>query len=194
MISLQKPSAAQVDAFLSRVRAHGFSYSDVGATLGKIPVGYTIDHNRIMLGRGVAAFRTASTALQRWQMFDLGWVKAFADSDRIVKGATVAVLISHLGFWSLNASRIVYVIEESRRFGFAYGTLADHAETGEERFLIDWLDDDSVTYEILAFSRPAKWWSKIGRPVARLLQMRFARDSMSVMKDVSRRHSASPRR
>ena len=185
MISLQQPSAAQVDAFLSRARLHGFSYPDVGATGGKISGGYTIDHNRVVLGRGAATFHTAAAALRRWEMFKLGWINAFPESDRIEKGTTVAVVISHFGFWSLNANRIVYVIEESRRFGFAYGTLVDHAETGEERFLIEWLDDDSVAYDILAFSKPAVWWSKIGRPVARLLQKRFARDSMSAMKKQS---------
>ena len=187
MISRQKPSDAQVDAFLSRARSHGFSYPEVGATCAEIPAGYTIDHNRVVLGRGSATFHAASIALQRWQMFDLLWVKAFPDSDRIEKGTTVAVLISHLGFWSLNASRIVYVIEDSRRFGFAYGTLADHAEKGEERFQIEWLEDDTVAYDILAFSKPAMWWSKVGRPFARALQKRFARDSMSIMRAISRR-------
>src|SRR5262245_36067482 len=187
MISFRKPSAVEVDAFLSRARSHGFSYSDVGATRGNIPAGYTIDHNRIVLGRGNGTYRTAIAALQRWEMFKLGWLEAFPENSRIEKGTTVAALISHFGFWSLNATRIVYVIEESRRFGFAYGTLVDHAETGEERFLIEWLEDDTVAYDILAFSKPAVWWSKIGRPFARLLQKRFARDSLSAMKQISRR-------
>src|SRR5262245_10913406 len=187
MISLRKPSAAEVDAFLSRVQVHGFSYSDVGATLRKIPGGYTIDHNRVVLGRGDATFHRAVASLKRWQTFKLGWLEAFPENSRIEIGTTVAVLVSHFGFWSLNATRVVYVMEEPHRFGFAYGTLVDHAETGEERFLIEWLDDDTVIYDILAFSKPAVWWSKIGRPFARVLQKRFARDSMAAMKQISRR-------
>jgi len=34
------------------------------------------------------------------------------------------------GVWFLNAARIVYVIDEPRRFSFAYGTLPGHAERG----------------------------------------------------------------
>jgi uncharacterized protein (UPF0548 family) len=30
------------------------------------------------------------------------------------------------------------VIEEPRRYGFAYGTLAEHAESVEERFVLEW--------------------------------------------------------
>jgi uncharacterized protein (UPF0548 family) len=52
----------------------------------------------------------------------------------------------------------VYVIDEEgpvKRFGFAYGALAEHEESGEERFTIEWnRDDDKVWYYILAFSRP----------------------------------------
>ena len=64
----------------------------------------------------------------------------------------------HFGFWSLNACRIVYTIDEEGpvvRFGFAYGTLPDHAEQGEERFSVEWHHEDgTVWYDILAFSRP----------------------------------------
>ena len=91
----------------------------------------------------------------------------------------------HIKFWSLNACRIVYVIDEEtdvKRFGFAYGTLADHAERGEERFTIEWnLSDDSVWYDILAFSQANKPAAKLGYPITRMFQRRFARDSMKRM-------------
>jgi len=75
------------------------------------------------------------------------------------------------------------VTEEERRFGFAYGTLADHAEQGEERFSIEWSSaDDSVWYDIFAFSQPRHWSARVGKPAARLLQKRLARNSMAAMK------------
>jgi len=95
------------------------------------------------------------------------------------------VLAHHLGIWSLNACRIVSVIEEEdeRRFGFIYGTLPDHAERGQEQFTVSWQrSDDSVWYDILAYSRPNQLLSRIGYPITRLLQKRFARDSMRAMK------------
>ena len=114
----------------------------------------------------------------------------------IQAGNTVAMRARHFGFWSLNACRIVYVIAdgvdhlseqdsgptEVHRFGFAYGTLPDHAERGEERFTIEWRpEDDSVWYDILAFSRPHQIAARIGYPITRRLQKRFVRESLRAM-------------
>jgi uncharacterized protein (UPF0548 family) len=85
--------------------------------------------------------------------------------------------------WTLNACRIVHVVDEPRRFGFAYGTLPDHVESGEERFIVEWnQDDDTVWYDILAFSRPNHFLTRLGYPLVRRLQKRFARDSAGTMK------------
>ncbi len=107
----------------------------------------------------------------------------------VAVGRTVAVQARTFGFWSLNACRIVYVIDEDepvKRFGFAYGTLPDHVERGEERFLIAWHPDDSVWYDIFAFSRPRHAMVRMGFPVAPRLQRRFARDSLNAMQAASR--------
>ena len=70
----------------------------------------------------------------------------------------MAVIARRLGLWWLNACRIVYVVDEPgpvSRYGFAYGTLPDHAGSGEERFLVEWdRASGEVWYDILAFSRP----------------------------------------
>lgn len=149
------------------------------------PSGYKADHNRIELGKGAAIFARAIEAVRNWKMFDLGWVKLFRSNAPIEVGTTVCVRVHHFGFWSLNACRIVYVINENEaieRFGFAYGTLTDHAERGEERFIIEWNHkDDSVSYDILAFSQPGQFLAKLGYPLARSLQKRFARDSKQAM-------------
>jgi uncharacterized protein (UPF0548 family) len=68
------------------------------------------------------------------------------------------------------------------RFGFAYGTLPGHLEAGEERFLIEWAhDDDSVWYDILAFSRPRHFLTRLGKWQVRRLQQRFRDDSVAAM-------------
>jgi uncharacterized protein (UPF0548 family) len=85
----------------------------------------------------------------------------------------------------LNACRIVFLVDEEsplKRFGFAYGTLAEHAESGEERFTIEWnRDDDRVWYDILAFSRPKQMLARLGYPLSRSLQKRFAEGSKAAM-------------
>ena len=69
------------------------------------------------------------------------------------------------------------------RYGFAYGTLPGHAESGEERFNVEWHEqDDAVWYDIVAFSRPQQFLARLGYPFARRLQKRFARDSAAAMR------------
>ena len=97
----------------------------------------------------------------------------------------MAVLIRHLGLWSLNGSRVLYQVgslDDKDHFGFAYGTLVNHAEAGEELFevFID-PETDEVVYRIRAASRPRAVLARLGRPVARALQARFRRDSTAAM-------------
>ena len=98
----------------------------------------------------------------------------------------MAVLIRHLGFWSLNGCRVVYGVgggTDETRFGFAYGTLTNHAESGEELFevFIDPATED-VFYRIRATSWPRALLARVGQPIVRMLQARFRRHSVESMK------------
>jgi uncharacterized protein (UPF0548 family) len=68
--------------------------------------------------------------------------------------------------------RVIYVVDEARRYGFAYGTLPGHPECGEEAFVVEHRPDDEVVFAISAFSRPADWLVRIGGPFVRRLQAR----------------------
>ena len=184
MFRISAPTERDVEEFIAAQRNLPYTYSEVGATNTTPPAGYNVDHNRVRLGEGEATYLRAIEALKNWRHFDLGWVTIVPRGVAIEAGATVAVKARAFGTWSLNACRIVYVIDEPRRFGFAYGTLPGHVECGEERFLIEWLPDDSVWYDILAFSRPQHPLVKLSAPLARRLQKRFARESLARMKSV----------
>lgn len=186
MFALTKPSSERVNRFINEQRKLPFSYPEAGATNSDLPSGYNIDHNRIQLGHGEETFLNAVAAVQSWAMHDLGWVEICWPDAPIAADATVAVLCRHFGFWSCHPAKIVYVVDDvddqARRYGFAYGTLPAHDEQGEERFLIEWRrEDDSVWYDILAFSRPASILAKFGYPLVRMLQKRFGKDSKQSM-------------
>jgi uncharacterized protein (UPF0548 family) len=182
LLSLRKPTPLEIRAFLDRQRGAPFSYPDVGATRSTLPPGWAVDHNRIRLGQGRADFEAACAAVRRWEMFRIGWVEIQGADAPPAAGMVVGPLAHVFGVWFLNACRVVYVIEEERRFGLAYGTLPAHAESGEERFSVEWREeDDSVWYDLLAFSRPGHWLTRLGQPVVRRLQKRFAKASMAAM-------------
>jgi uncharacterized protein (UPF0548 family) len=182
MMRLGRPTTDQVRAHLATQRDLAFTHDDVGATRDdRAPAGYAHDHSRQHLGTGEATFARAREAIRAWAMFPapLAWIEPLPIPIEV--GQQAGVVIHALGLWWLNAARIVYVIDEPRRFGFAYGTLPGHVERGEERFLVEWLADDSVWYDLRAFSQPRYWPVRIGKPVARALQRRFARMSKAAM-------------
>ena len=185
MLSLRKPSAESIRPFLEAQAKLPFSYVAVGATATTPPADYAVDRTRIKLGEGEPVFRSAIVALRCWEQFRLGWVEAWSPDTPIQTGEVVAVMGRAIGLWWLNACRIVYVVDQSgpiSKFGFAYGTLPGHVESGEERFLIEWdRGENSVWYDILAFSRPNHFLTRLGYPVVRRTQKRFGRDSAASM-------------
>ena len=76
---------------------------------------------------------------------------------------------------------MVYVVDEPDRAGFAYGTLPGHPESGEELFAVELRTDGSVVATIYAFSRPARWYTRLGGPVARLAQRLMTRRYLAAM-------------
>ncbi|MGI9429279.1 MAG: DUF1990 family protein [Bythopirellula sp.] len=196
MSLVRKPTAAEIKKFLDRQRVEDFSYSDVGDTQTGPPVSFDVDRNRILLGRGAADFDAACEALRQWQMFPRGWTELVPANAEQREGVTLAMLARCFGKWWLNACRIVYVVDDRhphRRIGFAYGTLPGHVECGEERFLIEWDDEDQVWYEIYSFSRPRHWLVKLCYPLARRLQKRFVKQSLAQMQMIVAACGCEPR-
>jgi uncharacterized protein (UPF0548 family) len=139
---LRKPLDARIGRFLDDQRSPPFSYPEVGASREGAPPGYPVNQLWRRLGAGPETFARAVEALRRWKMYETGWTKLCWPDVPITGGTVVGVLGLHFGLWSLNACRIVYVIEEEgsllKRYGFAFGTLPGHVERGEERFTVEW--------------------------------------------------------
>jgi uncharacterized protein (UPF0548 family) len=183
MWQVRRPTPAQLQAFRAAQRTLPFSYPCAGVTRvgGPTPRGFDRDQNRQRLGVGEAVFDAARSAIRAWRMFPRPLATIEPAGIPIVEGETAVVLVRLFGVWFINSARIVYVIDEPRRFGFAYGTLPGHAERGEERFLVEWLNDDSVWYDLDAVSRPRYWAAQLAYPLTRRIQRRFARRSKAAM-------------
>jgi uncharacterized protein (UPF0548 family) len=200
MLLLNKPSDELVRQFIASQQNLSFTYPAVRATQNNLRAqplaGFTVDHNGIKLGAGKEIYERARAALQSWKQFDLGWITVRPSKTPLEVGTTVVVQARAFGLWWLNAARIVYVVDERQgpnlRYGFAYGTLPDHVERGEERFTVEWRkdEDDSVWYDIYAFSRPKHPLARLGFPLTRMLQKRFVRDSLEEMKAAATKFAA----
>jgi hypothetical protein len=102
---MRRPSAAEISRFLDDSHRLPLSYSPAGIVRHPSGVG-RFDEQVVTIGRGDGDFERARVALATWRHFDIGWVEAFPGQASIETGTVVAVLIRHLGFWSLNGARV----------------------------------------------------------------------------------------
>jgi uncharacterized protein (UPF0548 family) len=152
---------------LTDLAAMPLTYTEVGATAGPLPAGYHHVQKSALIGRGRQRFDDAAAAGMRWGMLRGAGVRVEATTDVAAVGSEVIV---HLG--PVRAPcRVIYIVDEQNRRGFAYGTLPGHAESGEELFMVRFDPaTENVYAEVAAFSRHATWWSRLGAPVTSLIQ------------------------
>lgn len=184
MFLLSRPSQGVISDYLKQSRDLPLSYGPVGL-FERSQSNFRIDEASGGLGFGAETFERAKIALTAWRHFDLGWIELFPRGAAIEPEVVVAVLIRHLGIWSLNGCRLVYTTgdaDHQLKFGFAYGTLTNHAEMGEELFEVAMHPQTKeVTYRIRAASKPRALLAQIGYPCTRLFQARFRSDSIAAM-------------
>ena len=183
-LRLTRPSPAVLAELVARQADAPFSYDQVGATRGGVPDGWSSADRERVIGHGEHTWQRARAALESWTQFDLGWVHPHSRDVPIAEGAVFAFSTQQLGVWTVNACRIVYVVDESdddrTQFGFAYGTLDGHMVRGEERFLLTWdHTTDEVRFRVHQFSQLAHPLIKVIAPVTRRIQARFNRQAVA---------------
>ena len=159
-------------------RSLPYSYAELGATQGAMPAGYRVDRHSIDLGRGRPVFDRAADGLRDWQAHRRAGARVAPEHAELEPGVTVTVAVRLAFLTAVAPCRIVYVLDEPDRFGFAYGTLVGHPERGEESFVVS-LAADRVTFDVVAFSRPAGALARLGAPVARAVQTKVTRRYLS---------------
>ncbi|WP_369147916.1 DUF1990 family protein [Streptomyces sp. R44] len=158
-------------------RRPGLTYREVGTTRTPeaLPDGYHHLRHSAVVGHGRAAFETAGAAVTTWRMHRASGAGVHADADRAEPGARLEV---SLGAGPLRFGvpcEVIWTAYEENRIGFAYGTLAGHAECGEESFVVTLEADGTVRFTVTAFSRPATWYTRLAGPVIPRLQHAYAR-------------------
>jgi uncharacterized protein (UPF0548 family) len=177
------PTDEKLATILERVHDSPLTYAAVGVTLAAsatpggsaldAPAGYRGAHARRTVGHGDADFVVACAALRAWQLHrGQGFRVAPADPPLAV-GTEVVTAVPLAGpVHVLAACRVVGVVDEPDRLGFAYGTLAVHPASGEEAFVVTRTSEGEVVGEVTAFSRPRHPLVRLGGPVARRQQAR----------------------
>jgi uncharacterized protein (UPF0548 family) len=170
----------------NEVKGARLSYSEVGRTAEPdLPAGYRHDRHEITLESGRDRFDRAVAALQGWQMHVRSGLSIFPAGQRLAVDQTVLVVIRNRPLAIVAPCRVVYVIEEADRFGFAYGTLPGHPERGEESFMVERTDEGVVRFTITAFSRPQELLVRLAGPIGRRIQKRATAAYLEAMRELS---------
>jgi len=151
------------------------TYPEHGATRAELPPGYRHVVRRVGLGAGEATFERTARALFSWDMHRGAGLTVLV-APPVEVGRVVVMRLGPRVVGPTAPCRIVWVEQEPRRSGFAYGTLPGHPATGEEAFVVEWTGDDAVVLTIRAFSRFVRPWAWLGpvlRPVQDFATARF---------------------
>jgi uncharacterized protein (UPF0548 family) len=143
------------------------TYREVGATRDEfLPPGYDHVQRDAVIGHGRAAFERAADGLFHWRMHRKAGLRVTGSPAMAAAGVTVVLRAG----WIAIPCRVVYTVDDVDRRGFAYGTLPGHPERGEEAFVVELTNVDTVKFTVRAFSRPASLLARAGGPMTRLIQ------------------------
>jgi uncharacterized protein (UPF0548 family) len=183
--SLKEPGRSAIERLLSKDGDAELTYTPVGATArGEKPPGYRHDRWEIDLGPDDEdRFERCGHAVLQWAAQRGAGIRIVPDQPVSLDRTFVLVLPLPVGF-ALATARVVHVVENDQRIGFAYGTLPSHPEEGEEIFLVR-RADGRVTFEVAAFSRPRDPLARLGAPITRWLQLRTNQTYLDALRDIA---------
>jgi uncharacterized protein (UPF0548 family) len=172
---IRRPGPARLAQLLQEESTEQLTYPEVGATAGELPSGYHTVRTGIVVGRGDGVFERATEAIRAWAPQQAAGIELLPRRPDLVEGESLLLSFRSFPFHVTAACRVVYVVDEPDRYGFGYGTLPLHPESGEEAFIVERAGDGKVRFTITAFSRPRVLLSRLGAPVARRVQASVTR-------------------
>ncbi|GAA1967954.1 DUF1990 domain-containing protein [Microbacterium deminutum] len=151
------------------------TYREVGATSGELPAGYHHVRAECVVGHGREEFERASDDLFAGMVQRRAGATIHLSDIPLREGTHVRMLL-RLGPLTFRIPcEVVWAERTTGLCGFAYGTLPGHPERGEERFELRLDPSGQVIFRIVAFSSPARWFTRLGGPAARRVQTRMTR-------------------
>jgi uncharacterized protein (UPF0548 family) len=164
-----------------------FTYTEIGATRdpSALPPGYNHLHHSAEVGTGRRAFAAAGNAVVEWRMHAGMHVRPRAAAPRATPGVDLTITLGRRPLSVVAPCRVVWSVDDDRNIGFAYGTLPGHPECGEEAFLVELADDDTVRFTVTAFSKPATWYTRAAGPLVPVFQHAYARACAHVVRRIA---------
>lgn len=173
MFHVRTPTRSDLAILVGQQTGQPVSYGPIGATrsIADPPPGFhRLDVQR-RIGFGRDRFETAKAAIVLWAGHRRAGATLEPKRPTLEVDNDVALALRVWPVWVTATCRIVQVIDEPYRFGFAYGTLPHHPACGEERFIVTRdPSTDEVRLQVVAVSRPSTRLARFGGPIGRAFQ------------------------
>lgn len=178
-----RPSPDDLDHVVAAARTSSPTYDHVGSTLRGAGRCASRD-----VGLGPDDFARAVDGLRAWAP-QLGIGARIHPANALLAQDTTLAVVLPLGPFTMVApDRIVMMVDEPNRFGFAYGTLPGHPERGEESFMVEHRPDGVVQATICVEAGPGTLLTRIGAPLTRRFQRRAVRGYLTALEHYVEEH------
>jgi uncharacterized protein (UPF0548 family) len=168
VISLRRLDSVKVHELLSAARSASLTYTEVGASRDDVlPSGYHHVRMSERIGDAVV-FDRAVLGLRSWAVQEGAGMKVLP-GEPVEPDATIITVTSIGPVRLVIPCRVVAVFKDPDSFGFAYGTLPGHPESGEESFVVE-RKNGATIFTVSAFSRPVDPLARLAGPVGRVVQ------------------------
>lgn len=157
------------------------TYDEVGATAADLPAGYHHTRLQRVIGHGRADFERAGDLLFAGEAQRRAGAQVRMSEDPLREGTRVEMRVRLGPLVFRIPCLVVWAERTAHSCGFAYGTLPGHPERGEERFELRLQPSGDVVFTIVAFSRPGRWFTWLGGPVARRFQAHMTRRYLTAL-------------
>ncbi len=151
----------------------GLTYPEIGATAGHLPAGYHHLRAERIVGHGRDDFERAADDLFAGSVQRRAGADIHLSESPLRMGTHMRMQLRFGPLAFKIPCLVVWAERTAESCGFAYGTLLGHPERGEERFELYLADSGDVISEIVAFSAPARWFTRLGGPITRLVQTKM---------------------
>lgn len=170
---LGRSSLERLDRRLALARQGEPTYDHVGSTLhpDRWPDRSPRSVRRVLARvdddpNGHRAFARAVDGLRAWVPQRHLGARIHPPEATVEVGQTLLVLLAFGPLEVTAPNRVVEVVDEADRFGFAYATLPGHPARGEEAFLVERVDGGALHLEVTVDAVPA---TLAGRALAPLV-------------------------
>lgn len=151
--------------------------TDVGEAVWVRPSpGFRRFERTVVIGHGDDCWNRATHDVLRWVVKTRSGFSVEPAESHLVREGAELTLIARVGPLRIREPiRVVAVVQEAARYGFAYGTRPGHPVSGEEAFIVHRTPEGTVSLTLRSLTRPGRGRWRLLYPAVLVAQRIYRR-------------------